>query len=109
MKGVMVDSKHSSQALDAGIVTQQWEQIVAQVTQRHVRIVVEAEGTPVMAIVPLADLQRLAQLDEERAQFLAALARTQALFADVPDGDLASEIDRALVAARTTTNGPYHP
>lgn len=109
MKGAMDDAKPTSPTFDAGTVGQRWAEIVAQVTQRHARIVVEAEGEPVMAIVPLADLQRLAQLDEERAQFLAALERTQAGFAEVSDDELADEIERALVIVRATPNDLRHP
>jgi hypothetical protein len=37
---------------------------------------------------------------QRRAQILAALDRTQEAFADVPDDELAAEIEKALAAIR---------
>jgi prevent-host-death family protein len=89
---------------DTATVSQDWSEIVEQVTRQRARVLVEADGVPVAAIVSVADLRRLSQLDEQRAQFLATLERTQDAFADVPDAELTEEIAQALAAVRGTPN-----
>lgn len=102
----MTDPTPPIQTLDAATIRQQWTAVVEQVARQHSRVLVEEDGIAVAAIVPMADLQRLAQLDEQRKQFLDALDRSQEAFADVPDDELAEEIDKALAAVRAAAPGP---
>jgi PHD/YefM family antitoxin component YafN of YafNO toxin-antitoxin module len=102
----MAESTAPPLAVSATTVRQEWSSIVERITQQHARILVEEDGTAVAAIVSVADLQHLSLLDEQRARFLAAMDRTQAAFADVPDDELAEEIEKALAAARAASSGP---
>ena len=107
MRGVsMSDTSVPLEAFSSTIVREEWGSIVERITRQNIRVLVEDDGVAVAAIVPVGDLQRLTLLDAQRAQFLAALDRTQAAFADVPDEELAEEIEKALAAARAANSGP---
>lgn len=101
----MSESTPTLQTLDTTTVQQEWEALLGQVARRQTRVLVEEDGLAVAALIPVADLQRLAQLDEQRAQFLETLDEIQAAFADIPDEELEREIAAAIAAVRAEGRG----
>lgn len=51
----------------------QVEQVVGRVGRGEARVIVEADGTPIAAIVSLADLDEIARLEREEAEDWAAI------------------------------------
>ena len=70
--------------------------LVNDIYRQETRIVVEKSGIPVAAIVPLRDLQRLTQLDEQDRKAREVVASMRAAFADVPDEEIEAQTERIL-------------
>jgi prevent-host-death family protein len=75
-------------------------QLLDRVGRSTARVIVEEDGTPVAAIVSREDLERLARLDDERAERFAILDDVQAAFAGVPEEEIERETARALAKVR---------
>lgn len=78
----MAADELATRALDADEVKRSWSQLLKIVARREERILVEADGTPVAALVSPQDLQRLQHLDAQRAERFKILDRIGAAFAD---------------------------
>jgi prevent-host-death family protein len=78
----------------------QLERLVEHVDRDGARILVERDGTPVAAIVSAADLERLAQLDDQDRAASAVLAAMRAPFAETPPDEIELEAERAVAAVR---------
>ncbi len=81
-------------------VKQQFNRLVNRVYRHETRIVVEKSGIPVAGLVSAEDLQRLDQLDRERAERFSILEEFGAAFKDVPAEELEREVERALAEVR---------
>jgi len=79
---------------------QQFSQLLNQVFRRETRVVVEKSGIPVAAIISASDLERLNQLEAQRAERFKALDATREAFKDVPDDELEAEVTKAVASAR---------
>lgn len=68
----------------------QFSELVARVAYTGERVIIERRGKPMMALVSMADLERLQQLSNEheliRQQRLAGLARARALREELRQG-----------------------
>jgi prevent-host-death family protein len=87
---------------------QQWSQLLNQVYRKESRVLVEKSAIPVAAIVSAEDLQQLQALDASRAAARAALTATRAAFQDVPDDELAREVDHAVAEVRAERRAKRH-
>ena len=74
--------------------------LVEEVSRNELRVIVEASGTPVAALVSVADLERWSRVDRERDARFAVLDRLREAFADVPPEELEQEIATALAEVR---------
>lgn len=74
--------------------------LVNRVYRQETRILVEKSGIPVAGLVSAADLQRLDQLDRERARRFSILDEFGEAFKDVPAEELEREVARALAEVR---------
>jgi prevent-host-death family protein len=71
--------------------------LVNEVYRNETRVLIEKAGISVAAVVPVEDLRRLAQLDEERAERerrFAVIDQMREAFKDVPP----EELERNVVA-----------
>lgn len=89
-----------TKTMKASEARQQFSQLLNQVFRREARVVVEKSGIPVAAIISTNDLDRLTQLEAQRAERFEALDATREAFEDVPDEELEAEITRAVASAR---------
>ena len=105
----MTEPEPSVQTLNLTEVRQQFSALVTRVFKKGTRVIVEKSGIPVVAIVSTRDLERLEQLEAERAERFKALDVARDAFKDVPDDVLEAEVAKAVVAARQELRGEQSP
>jgi prevent-host-death family protein len=96
----MSEQAPTVQTVSASKARQDWSELLDQVYRRHARVLVEAEGVPVAAIVSAEDLEQLTRLEAQREADLGLLDETQAAFAGVPAEELAEQVASAISAVR---------
>lgn len=74
--------------------------LVDRVSRRETGVLIEKSGAPVAALVSARDLERLEQLDRERADQFNILDEVGAAFADLPFEELEREIARSIAEVR---------
>jgi prevent-host-death family protein len=89
-----------TQKVKSSDVRQQWSRLLDEVRSGDVRVVVERSGIAVAGIVSAADLERLTQLEQQRAERFKALEDSWEAFKDVPVEEIESEVAKAVAAAR---------
>ena len=77
--------------------------LVNEVYRHETRVLVEKAGIPVAALVPVQDLQRLVQLDEQRAERRRVLESMREPFRGVPAEEIERETTRAVANVGTET------
>ena len=107
----MADVAPSTETVEASEAQEEWTDLLARVSRRETRVLVERSGVPVAAIVSADDLRRLLQLDaEQSAELDRALDRMRAAFADVPEDqlerDVAEVIERVRAGQRDQSSAP---
>jgi prevent-host-death family protein len=88
------------QSMKISDVRTQLNTLVNQVYRQETRVVVEKSGIPVAVLVSTTDLERLNQLDRERAQRFGIVDELRAAFRDVPAEELEREAARAIAEVR---------
>jgi len=96
----MLEQQPTTQTMKAAEVRANWSQVVDRVFRGQARVVVERSGIPVAAVVSAQDLERLNQMDAQRAARFRALDAMRDAFADVPPEELEHEVARALSEVR---------
>jgi prevent-host-death family protein len=74
--------------------------IVNEVYREQDRVIVEKSGIPVAAIVSVADLERLDQLDIQRAADIEVLKRFASHFEHFDTEELEAEVAKAIAEVR---------
>lgn len=74
--------------------------ILDRVFHREARIRLYKGNTPVAAVVSIADLERLEQLDRERAEAFARMAEFGEAFRGVSPEELEMRVDEAIAQVR---------
>ena len=93
----MPERNPMTQTLSITETRQQLSQLINRVFRRHTRVIVEKSGIPVAAIISAEDLERLTQLETERAERFTILdeirARNQAFDPAQVEHDVSAEIE----------------
>jgi prevent-host-death family protein len=89
-----------TETLKLSQVRQGLNALVNRVHRRETRVRIEKNGIPVAAIVSAQDLQRLEQLDRERAEHIKALYEFAAGFADQTPEEIERETAKAIAEVR---------
>ena len=74
--------------------------LAKEVAKDGVPIIVEESGTPLAAIVPLRDLERLAQSARGREAAFSIIDEMREAFADVPTEEIEHEVAKAVAEVR---------
>jgi hypothetical protein len=74
--------------------------LIDAIQGRETRILIEAEGVPVAALVSIEDLQQLVSLDKERAERWQILEAMRAPFRRVPTEEIEREAAKAIAEVR---------
>lgn len=85
-----------TKTLKASQAREQFSQLLNQVFKSQTRVLIEKSGIPVAAIISVADLERLNQLEEERQREFAVLDEIGEAFKDVPLEEIEREVVKAL-------------
>ena len=96
----MREREPMTQTIKSSDARQQWSQLLNKVFRKETRVIVEKSGIPVAAIISAGDLERLNQLEAQRAEHFKIIDEMRAAFADVPDEELEREVDKALTQVR---------
>ena len=96
----MVRLRPPTETIEVADAEQRFGEILNRVAHSQERVLVEQDGTPVAAIVSAEDLDRLTQLDAERADDFAIFDEIGAAFADVDPEEIERETVKALAAVR---------
>lgn len=89
-----------TQTMKASEARQQFSQLLNQVFRRETRVIVEKSGIPVAAIISADDLERLNQLEQQRAERFKALEKSWKAFEGVPTEEIEREVTKAVATAR---------
>jgi prevent-host-death family protein len=90
----------NTQTLELSDVEDRCSHLVDEVSRNELRVIVAEAGTPIAAVISVADLERWARLDREREERFAVLDRMRAPFADVPPEELEREVAKAIAEVR---------
>ena len=91
-----------TQTLNISTVRAELTTLLNRVSRKEARVIVEESGIPVAALVSPDDLERLAQLDRQRAERFAIIDEVRAAFSGVPDEEIERETDRILAENQDT-------
>ncbi len=83
--------------------------VLGRVSAPRHRIVVEQHGKPIAAIVPVSDLDRLAEYDREWDEGTEAIRSFSRALASVPADELESEIARIIAEGREGRGASRRP
>ena len=100
----MQGQQPATQTLSASEVRQNFSSLLNRVFRKEARVVVERSGIPIAAIVAAEDLQRLDDLEAERAERFKVIDEARAAFKDVPSEEIERETDRILARMREEDN-----
>lgn len=92
--------QRTTETMSASDSQKHFGEILERVAQDEDRIIIERDGVPVAAIVPISVLQADEERDSARQQALAALREVQAAFSSIPEDELERELEQALAEAK---------
>lgn len=84
------------QTMNVSEARRQFSDVLNRVYRKQGRFVVEKNGIPMAAIVPMSDLSWARNREEGRRGLLDALNQTRSAFADVPEDEIEREIEKAI-------------
>lgn len=70
--------------------------LIRDVSQDDARVLVEKDGVPVAGIVPIADMRRLARLDEQDREASEILETIRSRFDDVSAEEIERQTERIM-------------
>jgi prevent-host-death family protein len=96
----MFGQQRLNETMKISDVKSQLSSQVIAVSRGKMRIIIAKAGIPVAALVSVADLTRLNELDRAWNENTRAMERISAKFADVPTEGLEARIDEIVAAGR---------
>lgn len=97
----MIEQQAATRTMKISDVKARLSSLINEVYRQQSRVLVEKAGIPVAALVSVQDLQRLAQLDEERAERRRVLESMREPFRGVPAEEIECETAKAVAEVRT--------
>jgi prevent-host-death family protein len=96
----MIKPEPANRTMKISDVKARLSSLVNEVYRQETRVLVEKAGIPVAALVSVQDLQRLAQLDDERAERRRVLESMREPFRGVPAEEIEREMAKAVAEVR---------
>lgn len=81
----------------------QYSDILNRVFKYNERVVIEKNGIPVAAIVPMSVVRDATFTERRRAELRAAFEATRQEFRGIPPEEIESEIERAIIEVEGST------
>jgi prevent-host-death family protein len=96
----MIGQEPARRTLKISDVKAKLSSLVNEVYRKETRVLIEKAGIPVAALVSIEDLERLAQLDKERAERRRVLESMREPFRGVPAEEIERETEKAVAEVR---------
>ena len=96
----MIGQEPARRTLKISDVKARLSSLVNEVYRKETRVLIEKAGIPVAALVSIEDLERLAQLDKERAERRRVLESMREPFRGVPAEEIERETEKAVAEVR---------
>jgi prevent-host-death family protein len=96
----MIGQEPARRILKISDVKARLSSLVNEVYRKETRVLIEKAGIPVAALVSIEDLERLAQLDMERAERRRVLESMREPFRGVPAEEIERETEKAVAEVR---------
>lgn len=90
----------STETLSVSEARRQFSETLNRVYRDSDRVVIEKNGIPMAAMVPMADLSYVRNREEGRQGLLDVLNRTRSSFSGVPDDEIEREIEMAVAEVK---------
>ena len=95
-----------TQTMAASEAKRNWSKIINQAFSGQARFVVQKHGIPVAGIVSADDVERLAELDAQRARDFEILDRFGQAFRDQSPEEIQAAVAKALAEVRAENRSP---
>jgi hypothetical protein len=86
--------------MDVAGVPADLNRLVDEIAEQELRLILESDGAPIAAVIPLADLRRLLRLDERDREARATVEAMREAFRDVPDEEIVQQTERIMADMR---------
>ena len=96
----MTGQEPARQTLKISDVKAKLSSLVNEVYRKETRVLIEKASIPVAALVSIEDFERLAQLDQERAERRRVLESMREPFRGVPAEEIERETEKAVAEVR---------
>jgi len=96
----MIGQEPAKRTLKISDVKARLSSLVNEVYRKETRVLIEKAGIPVAPLVSIEDLERLAQLDKERAERRRVLESMREPFRGVPAEEIERESEKAVAEVR---------
>jgi len=96
----MIEQEPGTRTMKISDVKARLSSLVNEVYRNETRVLIEKAGIPVAALVSIEDLERLAQLDKERAERRRVLESMREPFRGVPAEEIERETEKAVAEVR---------
>lgn len=100
VNAMAVPKQRTTETMSVSESRKQYSEILNRVYRDEEQVVIEKNGIPVAAIVPISVVRDAEMTAERRAQALASLRQVQQAFAGIPEDELERELDKALAEAK---------
>jgi antitoxin (DNA-binding transcriptional repressor) of toxin-antitoxin stability system len=97
----MSDQASRERTMSATDVRAHWSQLLLDVFNHKARVLVQKGGIPIAAIIPIDELKRYRQIEQERAERFRVIAEGWEAFNSLDLGDVDVEVARAVAEARS--------
>jgi prevent-host-death family protein len=92
--------QRTTETMSVSEARQRFSETLNRVYQGDERVIIEKNGIPVAAIVPISTVRDAEITEQNRDEALNAFRRVQEAFADIPGDELERELAEALAEAK---------
>lgn len=96
----MADYVPVTETIKASEARQQWSALLNEVFRKEKRVIVEKNGTPLVALISASDFQRFQHHDRKQRERIEILERMSEPFKDVSPEEIEREVARAIQEVR---------
>jgi hypothetical protein len=89
-----------TERMDVAGVPANLKRLIDEIAEQESRLILESDGAPIAAVIPLADLRRLLRLDERDREAWAAVEAMREAFRDVSDEEIERRTERIMAEIR---------
>jgi prevent-host-death family protein len=88
--------KQKTETMSVSASRKQYSEIINRVYRDQDQVIIEKNGIPVAAIVPVSTVKDVESMESRREDLQAAFEATRAEFRDIPPQEIEAEITKAI-------------